>query len=469
MYPERGGHKRYHLTGDNTGRPSNYSQMAGDNFSAYAKQVVSGLKSLAKSAWAGIRQALKLDTKPIELPRRHQPDYLIPVLMLTLAAIGFITLFSIVPAITRGDDGESSDYMFKQFVLLLVSLVAFATANRIPLDIYRRASFGVFIVGVVLCFALPILGRMGVPGTLCTLGACRWYVIGIGTFQPAELLKLGSVLFMAGLFATQAAHGRIDTWDTVWRFLAVIVIDLVIVAGMQKDLGSGIALVAILSLQLFVSGIGRRKLYVVGAIVLAMGVLAIVVAPHRMQRIMTFIGGGTEKTDYHINQAMVALGSGGLTGRGLGQSVQAFGWLPEAVNDSIFAIYGEMLGWLGVMLLIMLFGALLYAIISKFDYTKSYFLRMVVAGVFGWLAAHVLMNIGAMTHMIPLTGITLPLVSLGGTSMAFVMFALGMVFSISHYTTYRRVDDKISTGENDESSMCRRRQRRPHNTNRRGN
>ena len=475
MNPQRGG-RRYGSTSSQgwsnrqtyTVGPdlSQRASQIGSDLSRQASRVAKDLKPLAKSALAGLRQALKLDTKPIKLPRRHRPDYLIPTLMIALAVIGFITLFSIIPAITKGDSGESSSYMLKQLILLIASLVAFAFANRVPLDVYRKFSFGVFLVGVILCLALPILGRMGVPGTLCALGACRWYNIGIGTFQPAELLKLGSVLFMAGLFATQASHGRIDTWDTVWRFLVVMAIDLLIVAGLQKDLGSGVALAAILSLQLFVSGIDKKKLVIVGAIVLAMAVLAIVVAPHRMQRVMTFLGGGTEETDYHINQAMVALGSGGLTGRGLGQSVQAFGWLPEAVNDSIFAIYGEMMGWIGVMVLILLFGGLLYAIINKFDYIESYFLRMVVAGVFGWLAAHVLMNIGAMTHMIPLTGITLPLVSMGGTSMAFVMFALGVVFSISHYTTYRRVDDKIDSGESNENSMRWRRQRRTYNAHR---
>ena len=186
-----------------------------------------------------------------------------------------------------------------------------------------------------------------------------------------------------------------------------------------------------------------------------------------MQRIFTFVGSGTEETNYHINQAILALGSGGMFGRGLGKSVQAFGWLPEAVNDSIFAIWGEMIGWIGSVGLIVLFAGLLYVIIRKVDYLENYYLRLVLGGIFGWLAAHVLMNIGAMTHMIPLTGITLPLVSIGGTSLVFIMLVLGMVLNISRYTTYRRVHNN-GEEERDEDFMRGRRQRRPYYANRRG-
>jgi cell division protein FtsW len=124
--------------------------------------------------------------------------------------------------------------------------------------------------------------------------------------------------------------------------------------------------------------------------------------------------------------------------------VQAFGWLPEAVNDSIFAVLGEMIGWVGICALLLAFAALLYRIISKVELTENRFLRLVLAGIFGWLAAHVILNIGAMTHVLPLTGITLPLVSLGGSSTLFVMTSLGVVFAISRYTLHRKVaaDDK---------------------------
>ena len=479
MRPERGGRRRYGTIGG--GRRASTAAVSGNATAPRGQSGGSKPRRGLVEQWpvwrerllavlGGLKLALHTDNREeLKLGRRHRPDYWIPVLAIALSLIGYVVLFSIVPAITQGDDGEASSYMLKQLLLLVFGILMFAVANKLPLQWFYRFSVAIFVVGLILCVALPILGHLHVPGTLCALGACRWYNLGFATFQPAELLKLGSVLFMASMLATQRAHGRLDTWETIGRFLLVVVLTLGAVAGLQKDLGSGIALAAILMLQLFVSGVGLGKIGAVCGVVLALGVLSIVIAPHRIERVMTFIGGGTEETDYHINQAMIALGSGGLTGRGFGQSVQAFGWLPEAVNDSIFAIYGEMLGWIGVVVLIALFATLLYLVIRKVDYIENYYLRLVVAGVFGWLAAHVLMNIGAMTHMIPLTGITLPLVSMGGTSMAFVMMALGIVFSISHYTMHQRVDERVTTGGNDENIVRWRRERRTHHADRSGN
>jgi cell division protein FtsW len=198
----------------------------------------------------------------------------------------------------------------------------------------------------------------------------------------------------------------------------------------------------------------KSLLKIIG-VVAGLGILSVVLVPHRMSRVATFMGQGNEAADYHINQAMIALGSGGLTGRGLGQSVQAYGWLPEAIHDSIFAVIGESLGFIGTLVVICAFAFLLRIIIKKVDFTENMYLRLILAGVFGWVAAHVVLNIGAMTHMIPLTGITLPLVSLGGTSLMFIMLSLGLVFAISRYTTHRKV--KAEGGDADENSLGRRR------------
>jgi cell division protein FtsW len=222
---------------------------------------------------------------------------------------------------------------------------------------------------------------------------------------------------------------------------------LFVVVMMQKDLGTGISLVAIVLVQLIIAGLQLRKLMTILGFTAGLAVLSIILAPHRIARVATFFGQGNEAADYHINQAMIALGSGGLTGRGLGESVQAFGWLPEAIHDSIFAIIGESLGFIGLVVLIGLFGLLLRQIIVKVDYIENIYLRLIIAGVFGWIGAHVILNIGAMIHLIPLTGITLPLVSLGGTSMLFIMSSLGIVFAISRYTVHRKVNAEGSGGD----------------------
>jgi cell division protein FtsW len=169
----------------------------------------------------------------------------------------------------------------------------------------------------------------------------------------------------------------------------------------------------------------------------------VAIAPHRMDRIMTFIKGDSssasiDKNDdnYHIEHAKLAIGTGGVFGVGIGNSVQATGYLPEAINDSVFAIIGETFGFVGLMIILALFAALLMRLLKIMDHLEDARLQLVVAGAFGWLAAHVMLNVASMIGLVPLTGITLPLLSFGGTSMLFISAALGVVFQLSRYTVY---------------------------------
>jgi len=148
------------------------------------------------------------------------------------------------------------------------------------------------------------------------------------------------------------------------------------------------------------------------------------------------------------------MGSGGLFGKGLGESVSPFGYLPEAVNDSIFAVLGETFGFIGLIVILVLFYMLLRRLLLTVDRLGDPTMRLIVAGVFGLIATHVIVNVGAMTGVFPLTGVTLPFLSFGGTSLLFMMLGLGLVFHISRYTSHRLNDD-VKEGA-DESSMRRR-------------
>lgn len=406
----------------------------------------------------------------LKLTRRHRPDYWMFVFTVALALFGLVIIFSIAPAIYDGDTTKINREMIKRACFLLLGIVAFFVTSQIPLEKWKRWSPYIFLFGLFICLALPILGLMHVPIATCALGACRWYDFKIVSFQPAELLKLGTVLFMAGYLSTKIMSGKLNNNSTLIEVITVMIITLAVIVGLQKDMGTGIALAAIFMVELFMSGMEAKKIGIIIGVMAIFGVVFILIAPHRMARIFTFTQSGNDDSDYHINQALIALGSGGLTGRGLGQSVQAFGWLPEAVNDSIFAVIGETLGYVGAIALILAFTGLIMKMFNKINYLESPYLRLIVAGVVGWFASHVLLNIGAMTHLIPLTGITLPLVSSGGTSLVLVMGSLGIVFEISRYTTHRRVgeiemDNQRQKGEElYESAMRGRRQRRPHHT-----
>ena len=167
--------------------------------------------------------------------------------------------------------------------------------------------------------------------------------------------------------------------------------------------------------------------------ILAAGVLAIVVSPHRVERVKTFFN-GEDADSYHIENAMIAIGTGGLTGVGVGNSVQATGYLPESINDSVFAVMGETFGFLGLMLVVVVFMVMLMRILRVAELGANEEQRLVAVGVFSWIAVQMAVNIMAMTGLIPLTGITLPLLSYGGTSMMFVTIAIGLVVQLSCYT-----------------------------------
>lgn len=405
----------------------------------------------------------------LQLGRRHKADPWIFVIAATLSAIGIIIIYSIAPGLYSGNQASVNKYIIKLIGLVVIGMIAYFAVRRVPFDFWRKHAHKIFLVGLIICIMLPVLAALKVPVANCTLGACRWYDFHVITFQPAELLKLGTVLFMAAFLSERAMRGKLNNRLTLIEVMLVMAISLMVIVLLQKDMGTGVALLAIFLIQLFMSGIKWQRIAVMLVLMVGGFIMMIAMAPHRLDRVATFFNQGNAKLDYHINQALIGLGSGGLTGRGLGQSVQAYGWLPEAVNDSIFAIIGETTGLVGTVTVLMLFTALIITIFKAVQYMPNMFLRLVIAGVAGWIIAHVLANTMSMIHLIPLTGITLPLVSAGGTSLVLMFIALGIVAHATCYTSRVKVtdDDMIIKGGDDEDRLRRRRQRGAYSTNRR--
>lgn len=426
----------------------------------------------SKLAANEIKSALLDAGGQLKLSRRHRPDYILIILIAALALTGLVIIFAISPARVEtinagGATLDQAHFMQRQVLFLLIGFAAFFAAAKIPMDFWRKWAIWILAVGIGLSLLLAFLGAIGSDAAVCTLGACRWFALGpFGTFQPAEFLKFGILIFTAGFLAARAARGKLDSLrETLIPLGVVMAIALFIIVILQKDLGTGVALVSIVLAQLIISKARWRTIAVAFTTVVAAGVAAIAIAPHRLARVATFLGEGDNAANYHIEQAMIALGSGGFFGKGLGQSIQAFGWLPEAINDSIFAIIGESLGFVGLVAILTVFFALLFRILRMTDYLENLYLSLIVAGVFGWMASHLIINVGAMVGLLPLTGITLPLLSSGGTSVVFIMLGLGVVFAISRYTSHRPLkQERIDINENFER---RRRVRRTRYTGRR--
>ena len=225
------------------------------------------------------------------------------------------------------------------------------------------------------------------------------------------------------------------------KFFGVLGVSLFLIVVSQKDLGSAVPLGVIALTILFVAGIKIWKIMIMFAVILALGVGIILSSPHRRERLFTFTGKGDATTDYHIENALITVGSGGFLGVGIGNNVQTAGYLPESITDSMFAVVSEMWGFVGAVAVIGLYVHLFMEILKVANASENLYFRLVTMGVFAWLFSQVAVNISAMIALIPLTGITLPLLSKGGTSLLITCFGLGLVINISRFTARTEISD----------------------------
>lgn len=359
--------------------------------------------------------------------RRHRPDYALVLITSLLLILGAVVVYTISPALNQ------SAVLYRQLMHIGLAAVAFGVASIVPLWWWRKVHVPILTAGLAASLLLMV------PGLAIEVnGATRWLNLGDFSFQPAELLKFGLVIYLAVWLSERVRTNRLNSaHDTLMPIMITTGVLGLIIAGLQKDLGTMISVASIILTMLFVSGLKLAHLGRFLGMLVAAGAVGTILFPHRVARLSTFIDPSrdVDGAAYHINQALIAVGSGGWFGRGLGKSVQVFGYLPEAINDSIFAILAEQFGFVGSILVLFLYGALAVRILRLIERSPNLYMRLIAAGIFGWLISHVLINVGAMLGLVPLTGITLPFLSLGGTSLVFITAAFGIAFNISRYSS----------------------------------
>lgn len=396
--------------------------------------------------------------------RKHKSDRLILFLTLGLMLIGLVVIYAIGPQRANflntayGQHNSPNGFFIKQLISVTLSVAVFTLTFKLPYEKIRVYAKVILWLGLAISLLLLISGMLHIGLAKCDLGACRWLNLGPLSFQPSELLKMGLVLYLAQLMSQRQQEKHDERKDVrrqnekkFWlRFggYALAAVFFVVVA--QKDLGSGIPMMVIGLAILWVGGVETRKFLKVVVFLAVMGVLAIVTSSHRMERLMTF-GNASGSDKYHVQNALIAIGTGGFGGVGVSNSVQATGYLPESINDSVFAIMGETFGFMGLMFVLAGFMVLLLRILKVSEATSSGEKSLVTIGVFAWIMTHVMVNIMAMTGLVPVTGITLPLLSYGGTSMVFVAAGLGLVLQFSCYA------DRINQNVYKDLSNLRRR------------
>ena len=372
-------------------------------------------------------------TGAVKVGRRHRPDYILMLCMVMLLAIGLVVIYSVSPAISAQltGDVDPNHFMYRQLMFLGLGFGVFITTSYLPLGFWN------FVQKYIIWFAVISFFFLLIPAlSLNYGGATRWVHIGPINYQPAELLKFGLIFNLALFFSARIKSGVLNSKATMYTFLGIMGAIALEIVVLQKDMGTMIPIAAIMLAMLYLSGISMKRFAMIITVIVVGGALAIGMAGHRRARVLTFLNPDADKSGsgYHINQALIAVGSGGMFGKGLGRSVQAYGYLPEAANDSIFAIMAEKFGFAGMLVVFSIYGGLLFRIIGIVNRAPNTYLRLVSGGVFAWMCVQAFVNIGAMLSIMPLTGVTLPLLSFGGTSLIFTLAALGVVFQISRYT-----------------------------------
>ena len=376
---------------------------------------------------------------------RHAPGkkpfdrYFFGIVML-IAVLGLFAFVSASLGILARSESKFYGVLFNQIVLGFVGGIALLwIAARIPYLFWRKNAFYIFIGTVILTLMVFVPGLGFTHG-----GARRWISVGPLSFQPAELLKLGFVIY----FSAWLAWTHKKTGDIKYKILPLIIL-LGIVAGsllLQPDTKSLMLITAAASAMLFVSGVSWKKVvWFIAAAILSVVILAFV-RPYVMQRIKTYLNPSSDPrgSSYQLQQGLIAIGSGGVFGRGLGQSVQKFNYLPEPQGDSIFAVVGEEFGFVGTTFIVVLYVFLAIRGYKIAINAPDAFSQFLVVGLISVLTAQSFLNILSMVGLFPLTGVPLVFVSHGGTSLAIALGAAGIILNVSRYEKKPRPERKIA-------------------------
>ncbi len=360
------------------------------------------------------------------MTKRIDSLYLTSVILITV--FGFVTFFSASFGLLVKDDALANSVLFNQSIGLLLGIIAFFVASRVNYLFYRKHALAIF--AATLCVNVLLF----IPSlTLKHGGASRWLDFRYFTIQPSELLKIGFIIYLGGWLAF--VKTKIESIKFgIAPFLCIIgIVSILLLAQSDTDTLVVIGLTGIT--MLFVAGAKIRHIALIGLLAVIFLSAIIMVRPYARQRVMTYLNPNNDPqgSSYQIQQSLIAIGSGGLTGRGFGQSIQKFSYLPEPVGDSIFAVAAEEFGFIGMFIMLCLYVFFVQRTFKIAARAPDTFSRLVVLGIGILVVVESFMNISAMLGVIPLTGQPLLFVSHGGTALAIILGASGIIANISRY------------------------------------
>ena len=374
--------------------------------------------------------------------RQRYFDYSLLAVIVFLCCFGLIMVYSSSSYVAQVKTGDSLFYLKKQGVALILGFVCMFLVSRIDYHKYAKVA----VLGYLLAFVLMILVNF-TPLGIEYNGKKRWFGFGsTSLFQAAEAVKVAVILSMASL--VNKFSRKIDTWKA--QLLILILQAPLILLVADNNLSSGIILLGIVFVVLFVASRKKLRFFMAVAIVAALAVFVTVFSDkilelhilkeYQLERILVW----KDPTSYALEgghqvlQGLYAIGSGGLFGKGLGESMQKLGFVPEAQNDMVFSIICEELGLFGAICVILLFLFMIWRFVVIANNAPDLFGAMLVVGIMSHIALQVILNVAVVTNTIPNTGITLPFISYGGTSVVFLMVEMGAALSVSSSIRFER-------------------------------
>lgn len=363
--------------------------------------------------------------------RTNPPDFILLITVYILVALGLIMVFSASQYKAIVDYGDSLQFFKKQFMWAVLGLFSMFVIMRYDYVKLKRFAGPCFIIGFILLLVVLV------PGVGKTVnGASRWIDLGFISFAPAEIFKLCMILFFAYRLSKQGED--IHSFKTVFQYLMVLAIGSLLILK-QPDLGTALVLCGTVFVMFIAAGI--RVFHIVGVVSagIFLAYIAIITSSYRKARLTSFLNpeNDLQNTGYQLIQSLYAFATGGLFGKGLGQGGQKLLYLPEIHTDFIFAAIGEELGFIGANLVILLFFILIWRGYKIATQVSDPFASLLAAGITSYIAVQACINMGMVIGLMPITGVPLPLISCGGTSLLSTLVGIGIILNISKHISVK--------------------------------
>lgn len=367
------------------------------------------------------------------MARKLKFDHLLFLTTLVLVAASIVMVYSASNLMAPGETVRPNAYLVKQVVFAAIGLMAMFIAMRIDYEHYRdpRLVLGLGAVTLAALAAVLVIGPE-------INGTHRWFAVaGVG-IQPSELAKIAIILFTAAVL-----ERRMDRIDEPAYAVGPIVVALVPVLGLimwQPDFGSSLVLLAIVAVMVFAAGLPWRYIVRAGVVIVPVVAVVAILDRYRVRRLTAFLDPWADRLGdgYQLVQSLIAVGSGGVTGKGLGYSVQKLGYLPYPHTDFIYAVVGEELGLVGASLLLVCFALITWRGLRTASRAPDAFGSLVALGLTTMIAVQAFVNMSVVLGLLPTKGITLPFVSAGGSSLIVSLAGMGVLLNISQRASATR-------------------------------